>query len=94
MKNLPFQTLIILFLLAGATLAIALEFYVSWFRPADFMERSKGRVKNWWPFARYFRTYYASSTWLWIIRIASAVALLFILFAAFEVLYHLSGSPH
>ena len=56
------------------------NFYMAWFRPSKFLESARNGVKDWWPSADYFRSYYGSSQWLWINRIASTIFILVILY--------------
>jgi hypothetical protein len=79
-----FTTLLIL----GAIWATIYNFYMSWFNPLVFLERSTKGVKDWWPFATYFKGYYGSSKWLWITRAWSTFILLGILFLAYKFMLH------
>ena len=62
------------------------NFYMAWFRPSKFLESARNGVKDWWPFADYFRSYYGSSWWLWPNRIASTIFVLVILYIIFRVI--------
>ena len=59
------------------------NFYMCWFKPSVFLERARNGVKDWWPFADFFRRYYGSSWWLWNNRIASALFVLVFLFIVY-----------
>jgi hypothetical protein len=73
---------------AGSIWALIYNFYMSWFRSSDFLEKAIKGVKDWWPFANYFRSYYGSSKWLWITRISTTSCLLIILFFVFQVMFN------
>ena len=53
--------------------------YLAWFHPAKFKEQEANRVKDWWPFANYFRRYHGSNEYLWAARIGSTIFLLIFL---------------
>jgi hypothetical protein len=61
--------------------------YLAWFRPERYRERAVKMVKDWWPFANYFRKHYGSSRYLWAARIMSVTIIL--IFLLFTVLYFL-----
>jgi hypothetical protein len=69
----------------GAIWAVIYNFYMAWFRSSEFLENSVRWVKDWWPFAGYFRSYYSSSKWLWITRIGTTVFMLAIIFMAYRL---------
>jgi hypothetical protein len=54
--------------------------YLSWLHPEKFKNQEVKRVKDWWPFANYFRRYYASNEYLWAARIGPAIFLFIFLF--------------
>lgn len=66
---------LIIFLVAMGNVA-----YFAWFHPARFKEREVNRVKDWWPFANYFRRYHGSNEYLWAARIGPMIFLLIFLF--------------
>jgi hypothetical protein len=65
--------------LAGFLAAMAYVGYLAWFHPARFREQEVKRVKDWWPFANYFRRYHSSNEYLWTARIGSTIFLLIFL---------------
>ncbi len=75
MYHSSFGTFLILFLILGSAAAVVYLFYLSWFRPLSFKRYYTSRVRDWWPFADYYRRYYASASWLWIVRIATTVCI-------------------
>ena len=84
------------FLILGVVWAIISTFYMSWFRPSQYLERARKGVQGWWPFAEYFRSYYGSSGWLWPNRIASAIFLFVILYLVYEAIhgrFHIQLQP-
>jgi len=54
--------------------------YMAWFHPARFKEQEANKVKDWWPFANYFRRYHGSDGYLWVARIGPIIFLLIFLF--------------
>ena len=54
--------------------------YSAWLHPEKFKEQEAKRVKDWWPFANYFRRYHASNEYLWAARIGPTIFLLIFLF--------------
>ena len=62
------------------------NFYMAWFRPSKFLESARSGVKDWWPLADYFRSYYGSSRWLWTNRITSTIFIFVILFAVYQAI--------
>jgi hypothetical protein len=54
--------------------------YLAWFHPTRFKEREVSKVKDWWPFANYFRRLHGSDDHLWASRIGSTVFFLIFLF--------------
>jgi hypothetical protein len=66
--------------LAGFLAAMGYIGYWAWFHPARFKEREVNRVKDWWPFANYFRRYHGSDEYLWAARIAPIIFFLIFLF--------------
>ena len=74
-----FVTLIILF-------APIYIFYMSWFRPSAYLEEAKKFVKDWWPFADFFRMMYGSSLWLWFNRIASTILVFVTLYVVYLII--------
>jgi hypothetical protein len=87
MRESSFETFLILGLLVVSVYAVIHEFYMSWFRPSYFREYSSKRVKDWWPFATFYRHYYASTSWLWIVRITMTVFLPFLAILVYKLLY-------
>ncbi len=73
-------------LVAAALYALAIQFYLSWFRPQRFLSGESRRVKAWWPFASFFRRYYGSAFWLWCVRIVTAAFLPLVLIVLVRVL--------
>jgi len=74
------RNLIITFFILIALWAVMDNFYMSWFKPSAFLERAREGVKDWWPFADFFRWFYGSSWWLWNTRI-------FLTFLVFVILF-------
>ena len=78
--------LMILLVVVGFVLVLIDSFYLTWFKPSRFLERSRNVVRDWWPFADYFRSFYSSLIWLWIIRIVTAVLMLGLLYGVYQVI--------
>ena len=53
--------------------------YFAWFKPSVFKDKEVKKVKDWWPFANYFRSYHGSSEYLWAVRIMTLVTLLIVI---------------
>lgn len=88
MKNNIIIMIFIALVCAGSIWAIIYNFYMAWFKPYKFLEKASMGVKEWWPFAQYFRSYYASSKWLWITRISASFFLLVIIFLAYKIIFN------
>jgi hypothetical protein len=72
---------IVLFLLfTGSTIVIGHKFYMSWFKPLDFLKNESMSVKKWWPSSDYFKAYYASPQWLWTTRVSTTIFISIIIF--------------
>jgi len=74
------STIVVCIGLASFLAAVGYTGYLAWFHPARFKEREVNRVKDWWPFANYFRSHHSSSEHLWAARILSVITLLIFLF--------------
>ncbi len=85
MYHSSIETLLILFLILGSAVAVVYLFYLSWFRPLSFKQYYVSRVRNWWPFADFYRRNYASASWLWIMRIATTICIPFIVVLIYEL---------
>ena len=79
--------ILITFLILGSIWAIVYNFYMSWFRPSAFLDRASKGVKDWWPFADFFRSYYGSPWWLWITRIWATFFLGFLIYILYRVVF-------
>jgi len=66
--------------LIGFLFAAGYISYLAWFQPAKFKEREVNKVKDWWPFATYFRRYHGSNEYLWSARIGPIIFFLIFLF--------------
>ena len=42
--------------------------YLVWFKPSKYKSDSVRNVRDWWPFASFFRHWFASEIFIWIIR--------------------------
>lgn len=58
-------------------------FYMSWFRSSVYLQQARNTVKDWWPFADFFKQMYSSSLWLWVNRTVSII----LLFVTLRVIY-------
>jgi hypothetical protein len=70
----------------GSMAAIIYNLYMAWFWPAEFLEKASKGVKDWWPFARFFKSYYSSPTWLWLTRIWATIFLLVIIYVGYQLI--------
>ncbi len=85
------ETLIVLLLIPLSTWAVIRLFYMTWFRPSDYLKLSVNGVRDWCPFANYFRAYYATSKWLWTNRLASLLFVSVLVFLMGGTLLHFLG---
>jgi hypothetical protein len=72
-------------------MVVPYQFYMTWFRPAKFLEDSVNRVKDWWPSPEEFRFLYGSLLWLWLWRIVSTGLVLFFLYIVYRIAF--TGLP-
>ncbi len=54
--------------------------YLIWFRPQKYKEDQIKNVKNWWPFANFFKRWFDSTLFLWTIRVVYTVVTLILIF--------------
>jgi hypothetical protein len=94
MKYDIFHTIFVTLLCLGSIWAIFYNFYMSWFKPLQFLERAAKGVRDSWPFANYFRSYYSSLKWLWITRFLTTILVLGILLLIYKLLlFQVNLSP-
>ena len=67
---------ILLVLFLGAVIRLG---YLAWFRPEKFKEERIRDVKDWFPFANYYRSLFNSPRYLWMIRIMTVTILLILI---------------
>ena len=53
----------------GILVTIAYYDYLILFKPLKFKDDQIKNVKNWWPFADFFRRWFDSTLFLWAIRV-------------------------
>lgn len=61
---------------AIATLILIYHVYQIWFFPEKYTSDLRNGVKDWWPFANFYRKWFMSKTFLWLFRIAYIIMLL------------------
>jgi hypothetical protein len=76
-KNMSSVTLVIGIVIA--TIILILHAYRIWFYPAKYTSDLINGVKDWWPWANFYRKWFASRTFLWLFRIAYAIMLLILI---------------
>lgn len=54
-------------------------FYLSWYKPEVLREKAVSSVKSWWPFADFYRSYFGSTFYLWLVRLGTAAVLTILL---------------
>lgn len=75
---------ILLVLFLGAVIRLG---YLAWFQPEKFKQERVREIKDWLPFANYYRSLFNSLGYLWAIRIMTVIILLiFILFLFLPIL--------
>lgn len=62
-----------------ATIILIYHTYQIWFFPEKYTSDYIKGIKNWWPFADFYRKWYASKGFLWLFRIAYTLMLLFLI---------------
>jgi len=85
-----FVTIVLLIALIPIGVVIY-TFYMTWFRPSDYLKQSSKMIGDSWPFADYYRSVYASSTYLWTMRLGSLFFGLVIGFLIVITLLHFLG---
>ena len=90
MKKIVPIIILLIFILTSIG-AVIYTFYMSWFRPSDYMKQSVKGVTDGQPFANFYRSYYASSRWLWTMRLVSLFFMLVIGFLIGGTLLHFLG---
>jgi len=55
---------------------ITYYWYLAWFKPLKFKGDRVKKVRDWWPFANFYRSYLNSGEMLWTVRITTSFALL------------------
>jgi hypothetical protein len=72
--------LIPLILIIGIVATISYYDYLIWLKPIKFKEDQIKNVKNWWPFANFFRRWFNTTLFLWAIRVVYTVVTLALIF--------------
>ena len=65
--------------------------YRIWFFSEKYTSDLRSGVKDWWPFANFFRKWFASKIFLWLTRFAITTTLLALLFLLSIVLLGIIG---
>lgn len=73
LKDMSSTTLIIVVI---ATIILIYHVYRIWFFPAKYTSDLRNGVKDSWPFANFYRKWFASRMFLWLFRIAYTSVLL------------------
>jgi hypothetical protein len=74
-----FGTILVSIGLIGFLAAMGHTAYLAWFHPDKYKERAVKSVKDWWPFASYFRHHHGSNEFLWAARIGPIIFLIIFL---------------
>jgi hypothetical protein len=68
--------------------------YLAWFHPERFKSRALNTIRDWWPFAKFFRSYYSSSEFVWGARAMTVtVILIYLFFAVLTILGYIGLIP-
>lgn len=63
-----------------ATIILLYHTYQIWFLPEKYIATLKSGIRDWWPFADFFKRWFASKLFLWLGRIAYSMMLLILIF--------------
>ena len=69
----------LIIMLVFTAIALAYNLYYLWFVPEKYVKDLINSVKNWWPFANFYRKWFASKTYLWLFRTVYTMLLLLVL---------------
>jgi hypothetical protein len=79
-------------LIIGIVVTIVYYDYLVWLKPLKFKEDQIKNVKDWWPFASFFRRWFDSIIFIWAIRVVyTSVTLVLIFVICIATLKILSG---
>jgi hypothetical protein len=73
------------------SLVSAYNVYQIWFTPEEYIKKLVNSVKDWWPFADYYRKRFASKSYLWFFRIFYAMWLIILTGLLFLIVLGLLG---
>ena len=62
-----------------AAIALIYNLYGLWNMPEKHVKSLVDSVEDWWPFADFYRRWFASKAYLWLFRIGSALFLLIVM---------------
>ena len=71
--------------------ALGYNLYGLWIIPEKYAGKWIKSVKDWWPFANFYRQWFASKRFIWLYRIIYSVFLLIVLTILGLVLFGLIG---
>lgn len=91
MKPNIFGVIIIAILVAVFTIKVIQMWYLAWFKPSEFKRDQVGNVKDWWLFARFYRSWFSSPLYLGLTRIMTIIILIVIIFFLFLTILGLLG---
>ena len=75
--------LIIFIWIVGFVITLVYYDYLVWFQPSKFKEVLTKSIKDWYPFADFWRGWFSSMLYLWIVRILLTAVSLGIVFFVF-----------
>lgn len=78
-------------IIIGIVASISYYDYLIWFKPLKFKEDQIKSVKNWWPFASFFRRWFGSTLFLWTIRVVYTSVTLMLIFMLCVVIMKILG---
>jgi hypothetical protein len=73
------ETYYFIFMYIIAAIALIYHLYRLWFTPEKYSEKLVKGVRDFWPFANFYRKWFASRSFIWLFRITYTLFLLIVL---------------
>ena len=68
----------IIVILIITAIALVYNLYQLWITPEKYITNLINSVKDWWPFASFYRRWFASKAYIWVFRIIYTICLLIV----------------
>jgi len=68
-----------IFMLIIITISLVYNLYQLWVTPDKYIKKLISSVKDWWPFADFYRKWFASKAYVWLFRIIYTIFLLIVM---------------